>query len=53
MAIIPETPVASPSKPSVKLAALDTPVTIKITTGIKINQIQNLLACALIGIKAA
>lgn len=33
-AIIAETPVASPSSPSVKFAAFETAVTIKITNGI-------------------
>jgi len=39
MAIMPETPVARPSRPSVKFAAFETPVTIKMTIGININQI--------------
>ena len=36
--IIAEEPAARPSIPSVKLAPLETAVTIKITTGININQ---------------
>ncbi len=37
-AIMAEVPAAKPSIPSVRLAPLDTADTIKITTGIKINQ---------------
>ena len=46
-AMMAETPVANPSNPSVKLAAFETAVTIKITTGI--NMIQtNFLALSVI-----
>ena len=37
-----EVPVANPSNPSVRFAPLDTAVTMKMTMGIKINQLQSL-----------